>query len=225
MSRNACACRFVLLVLLLAQAGSLAGCNIFGFFGVLEQERRRQSTRKVEAEYRGLEGQKVAVIVDADRELAMTYPSIDEVVHANITERLRANVPGIEIMSTNEIERIMFNEPALLGRTYDEIAERLEVDRLVVIQLEEFQLFEPGNEYVWDGRVSGVVLVIEADSFIEEDVRLEEFVTVGFPDLPNVTRDELPGSTMADQLVRRFSNRSAWFFYDHRERYEEFQEY
>lgn len=63
--------------------------------------------------------------------------------------RLEANGKTKSIVPALQIERVLYDEPDLLGRTYDEIARRFGVDRLVVIQLEEFRLAEPGNLYVW----------------------------------------------------------------------------
>lgn len=203
----------------------LSGCNIVGFFGVIEQERRRTGTVLVEAEYRGLEGQSVAVIVDAQRDIYMTSPEIVGAILTEVWARLNENAKVKSIVSPQQVQTVLYDEPDLLDRTFDEIAARLGVTRLVVIQLEEFRLSEFGNEYVWNGNAAGNLMVIEADSYLEDDVRLERYVSVTFPDQPNVTVDDLPAQGVALELLRRFANRASWFFYDHRERYPEYQEY
>lgn len=214
------------LALLLACLCPLAqGCNIVGFFGVVERERRRSSTITVEAEYEGLTGQSVAVVVDASREVYLTMPEVVATLHAAITQRLGENAGVRSVAPTDRVSRLLYNEPGLLDGTFDAVAERLGVTRLVVVQLEEFRLVEQGNPYVWDAVASGQVLVIEADSYIEDDVRLDRYVSVAFPDQASVTREELPARFVLSELVRRFSNRASWFFYDHEERYPEFQEY
>lgn len=203
----------------------LSGCNIVGFFGAIEQERRRTGTVLVEAEYRGLEGQSVAVIVDAQRDVYMTSPEIVGAILTEVWARLDENAGAERIVSPQQVQTVLYDEPDLLDRTFDEVAERFGVTRLVVIQLEEFRLSEFGNEYVWNGNAAGNLMVIEADSYLEDDVRLERYVSVTYPDQPNVTVDDVPAVVVAGELIRRFANRASWFFYDHRERYPEFREY
>ncbi|MEQ8844382.1 MAG: hypothetical protein RIB58_05955 [Phycisphaerales bacterium] len=217
--------RFVAALLLVAALVSSAGCNIVGFFGAIEAERRRTGTMLVEAEYEGLQGQSVAVVIDASRGIYMTSERIVGAIMVEITARLEANADVESIVPPDEVWRVMYDEPDLLDRTYDEIAERFGVTRLIVIQLDEFRLSESGNQYVWSGQAAGNLIVVEADSFIEDDVRLERYVNVTYPDKPNTTVDEMPAEEVALELLRRFANRASWFFYDHRERYPEHRTY
>lgn len=214
-----------LALLLVSCSLVMGGCNIVGFFGAIEAERRRTGTIKVDAQYTGLEGQRVAVIVDASRELQADGRRVIQAVLSEVIARLEANGNLESIVPAIDIERVLYDEPDLLSRTYDEIARRFGVDRLVVIQLEEFRLAEPGNRYVWAGHAAGVLLVVEADSYLEDDVRLEQYVSVKYPSKDNITVDEMPAEAVALELLRRFANRSSWFFYRHDERYPEYQEY
>lgn len=203
----------------------MSGCNIVGFFGAIEAERRRTGTIKVDAQYTGLEGQSVAVIVDASRDLQADGRGLIQAVLTEVIARLEANGKTKSIVPALQIERVLYDEPDLLGRTYDEIARRFGVDRLVVIQLEEFRLAEPGNLYVWAGLAAAELLVVEADSYIEDDVRFQAYVTVKYPTKDNTTIDDMPADAVALELLRRFANRTSWFFYRHDERYKEYQEY
>lgn len=202
-----------------------AGCNIVGFFGAIEAERRRTGTITVEGVYDGLEGQRVAVVIDASREIYMTSPQIVGAILTEIIARLEANAGVESVVPATEVQRVLYDEPGLLDRTFDEIAARFEVERLVIVQLDEFRLSEPGNQYVWSGQAAGNLIVIEADSYLEDDVRLEQYVNVTYPDRPNTTIDDLSADAVALELLRRFANRASWFFYDHKERYPEYQEY
>lgn len=201
------------------------GCNVVGFFGALEAERRRTGTIKVDAQYTGLEGKTVAVVVDAPRDLQAGGRGLIQNVLTEVIARLEANGKTKSIVPAAVVERTLYDEPDLMGRTYDEIARRFEVERLVVVQLDEFRLSESGNEYVWAGHAAGVLLVVEADSYLEDDVRLEQVVSVKYPTKDNTTVDEMPAEAVALELLRRFANRVSWFFYRHDERYPEFQEY
>ncbi|UYV12503.1 MAG: hypothetical protein NCW75_14545 [Phycisphaera sp.] len=218
--------RSLAILVLLLGATFAGGCNILGFAGALEEQRRRTGKVWVDGVYNGLEDQKVAVVVDASNDIYATGG--EEVVGAVLVEviaRLVANAEAESVVPAADIMRVLYDEPDLLDRTYDEVAARLGVDRLIVIQLDEFRLAEPGNQYVWSGQAAGNLLVIEADSYIEDDVRLEQYVNVTYPDRANTTIDDLTAQVVALELLRRFANRSSWFFYRHQERYPGYQEY
>lgn len=218
--------RSLAILVLLLGATFAGGCNILGFAGALEEQRRRTGKVWVDGVYNGLEDQKVAVVVDASNDIYATGG--EEVVGAVLVEviaRLVANAEAESVVPATDIMRVLYDEPDLLDRTYDEVAARLGVDRLIVIQLDEFRLAEPGNQYVWSGQAAGNLLVIEADSYIEDDVRLEQYVNVTYPDRANTTIDDLTAQVVALELLRRFANRSSWFFYRHQERYPGYQEY
>lgn len=218
--------RSVAILVLILTATFAGGCNIVGFFGALEEQRRRTGKVWVDGQYDGLEDQKVAVVVDASDEIYATAGEpIVRTILAGIIARLEANANAQSIVPEVEIQRVLYDEPNLLDHTFDYVAARFEVDRLIVIQLDEFRLAEPGNQYVWNGQVAGNLLVIEADSYIEDDVRFEQNVNITYPDQPNTTIDDLDGQAVLLELIRRFSNRSSWFFYRHQERYPGYQEY
>ncbi|NRA56947.1 MAG: hypothetical protein HRU13_02350 [Phycisphaerales bacterium] len=164
-------------------------------------------------------------MIDASREIYMTSPQVVNAIMVEVVARLQANADIESIVQPQEVVQVMYDDPGLLDRTYDEIAARFGVTRLIVIQLDEFRLAEMGNQYVWSGLAAGNLLVIEADSFIEDDVRLERYVNVTYPDRPNTTVDEMTGQEVALELLRRFANRTSWFFYDHMERYPEYRTY
>lgn len=218
--------RSVAILVLILTATFAGGCNIVGFFGALEEQRRRTGKVWVDGQYDGLEDQKVAVVVDASDEIYATAGEpIVRTILAGIIARLEANANAQSIVPEVEIQRVLYDEPNLLDHTFDYVAARFEVDRLIVIQLDEFRLAEPGNQYVWNGQVAGNLLVIESDSYIEDDVRFEQNVNITYPDQPNTTIDDLDGQAVLLELIRRFSNRSSWFFYRHQERYPGYQEY
>ncbi|CAK9020268.1 Uncharacterized protein SCF082_LOCUS14851, partial [Durusdinium trenchii] len=202
---GSCSARSIAVVSLLLACVTASGCNIVGFFGAIEAERRRSGTITVERVYDGLEAERVAVIVDVSREIDMVSPQIAPAILGEIIARLQANAGVESIVPARDIQRVLYDEPGLLDRTFDEIAARF--------------------DYVWSGQAAGNLLVIEADSYLEDDVRLEQYVNVTFPDQPNTTIDDLSAEDVASQLLWRFANRSSWFFYDHKERYPEYQEY
>ncbi len=93
------------------------------------------------------------------------------------------------------------------------------VDRIILIELFEFRLNEPGNRHLWDGVAAGTVAVLETDGPFPDEYAFNRPISVGFPDAAGYGPDEMRASLVATVLVQRFSQRCAWLFYDHEEEY------
>jgi hypothetical protein len=101
--------------------------------------------------------------------------------------------------------------------TREDIANLLGVERLVVIEIVDYRLHEPGNQYVWDGAVAGVVSVYESDSSLPNDPVFEKALSISFPDSTGFMRSDIPEAAVTAELSNRFINRAAWLFYEHEE--------
>jgi hypothetical protein len=209
--------RTLLLCLCLA---ALTGCQIVG--GAIENY-RKESTHEVKAEYRGLEGRTFAVVVTADRSIQSDYPALVDYVTEKVTERLASGkitptpagyVPAAEVL------RYLYDNPAWSTRPMTDLARGLGgVERIIFIELTEYQLRDPGNTYEWDGIASGTLAVLEMDSATPEQFAFHKSISVRFPDGKGYGPDQIAASTMMTELARRFVDRAAWTLYDHPEPY------
>lgn len=200
--------------------GALAGCQLVG--GAIENY-KKDSTHEVKAEYRGLEGRSFAVVVAADRSIQSDHPSLVDYMTAKVTERLSSGtitpvaggyVPAADVL------RYLYDNPAWTTRPMAEVARGLGgVDRIVFIELTEYQLREPGNTYEWDGVASGTLAVLELDSPTPEQFAFQKSLSVRFPDGKGYGPDQLSASTVMTELARRFVDRATWPLYDHPEPY------
>ncbi len=50
-----------------------------------------------------------------------------------------------------------------------------------MVELQEFRLHDPGNQYLWNAAI-GTVGVIESDGLVPENYVFEKIVSVKFPD-------------------------------------------
>lgn len=200
------------------------GCSALGFLGAMEESRRRNSTKTIAEQYSGLKGKKWAVVVIADRIIQADHPMIVAYITTRVTERLadpkhNATIGATGYIPAPDLLQYLYEHPRWKSMPRSELAKELGVDRLIVIDLEEYRLNEPGNQYVWAGVATGAVGVIEADGPNADEFSFEKPVKVKFPDKDGFGPQDLPRAGVATTLANRFIDRAAWLFYTHEEPY------
>ncbi len=197
-----------------------SGCAAVG--GAIENY-RRSSTKSVDAEYTGLAGKSFAVVVSVDRSVQSDYPTLVEELTRRVTDRLSAstNEPRAGgFVPSNDVIKYQYNRPGWAALPPSELAEALGgVDRLIFIELYEFRLNDPGNQYLWDGVAAGTVAVAETDSPLPDVYVFEKTVQIKFPDQGGYGPNEMNASLVGSVLIQRFVDRSTWLFYTHEEPY------
>jgi hypothetical protein len=202
----------------------LAGCQILGFGGAMVENYKRSSTHTVAPEYKGLEGKRWAVMVQADRVIQADFPEIVPKMTDSIISRLAAKEQQDKIgaegyIPTASVLRFQYENPGWVTLPHSELAKKLKVDRLIVVDLIEYRLNEPGNQYLWAGLATGSVGVIEADGRAPDEFSFEKSIRVSFPDKQGFGPQDLPMAAVATTLVNRFVDRTTWLFYPHEEPY------
>lgn len=192
----------------------LQGCTIVGFGAMAIEEYRKSGDHIEKAQYTGLVDKNFAVIVSADRMIQANYPEIVPQMTTSMSQRLAENVdaqgfvPGMAMLS------YQYNHPSWSSKSYGDVAKELGVERLIVVDIQEFRLNDPGNRHIWDGAAAATIAVIEADGPYPDDVTHEHFVHVTFPDSGGYGPDDLTRTEMISVLKSRFINRASWPFYD-----------
>ncbi|MEL7472095.1 MAG: hypothetical protein AAGK04_02170 [Planctomycetota bacterium] len=200
----------------LATAIAAPGCAIGTIIGGMAESYRESSTQTIQAEYTGLNGQSFAVLVNADRTTHADFPNLAPVLTTRISDRLYQHTGATGWVPPESLLAWLYDNPRWVSTPAPELAKELGVDQLVVIDLFEFRLNEPGNRYVWDGRAAGTLSVVgglgETPTFVRE-------IDVSFPDSDGFGPNELSAEQVASVLMARFVDRSSWLFYDHEEPY------
>lgn len=171
----------------------------------------------VPGEYLGLDGKSYAVIVSADRAVQSDNPGIVERMTARLNADLAQNTMATGHIPTDTLLTVLYNNPSWQAIARGELGERLGVERLVVLELNEYRLTEPGNRYLWDGVASGIVEVYEIDSGYPDEPVYDKQIQVRFPDGSGTLRETLQETFVTSVLSERLCNRVAWLFYDHEE--------
>jgi hypothetical protein len=203
----------------------LSGCNVVGFLGAMEESRRRNSTHNVDAEYTGLAGKNYAVLVIADRFIQGDNPSIVPYVTTRITNVLsdtkegQAKIAAAGVIPADRLLSYLYEHPHWTTMPRGELAKELGVQRLIVVELLEYRLSDPGNQYLWSGLATGTVGVCEADGPAPDEFAFEKPIKVSFPDKDGYGPNEMSSQMVSTELAKRFTDRCAWLFYAHQEPY------
>lgn len=195
------------------------GCQ---FLGVMAASNERFEEVDIPAEYRGLDGKTVAVLIDAPYEVQYEYPLIVPTLTDLINLRIAAMLSDTtRVLLTREVLNYQADNVYWAAMDYRDLARDLQVERLVIIDLIEYRLLDSGNSYVWDGRCTGDVLVIEADGVDPSTPVYTKRVYSVFPKASGVSRDSEPRSAIERGLMSDFMQRVVWLFHDHQRTKEE----
>jgi len=196
------------------------GCTLVG--GAM-QSYRQNSTRTIEPDYLGLAGKSFAVVVTTERSIQAEHPSLIDYLTAQMTARLSDpnSVPVAGgFVPAAQVLKYVYGNPGWTAKPWADVAKELGgVERLVILEVTEFRLNDPGNQYLWEGLAAGTVSVIEADSILADEVAYYKAVAVKFPDKQGFGPNEMSAATVRTELARRLLDRASWLFYSHEEPY------
>ncbi len=204
----------------LGALGVLGGCNLVGgLAGGMVESYKRSSTHTIEAKHRGLEGKSFAVLVTADRVIQADYPEVVAKMTLELSERLAREANASGYVPGQLVLDFQFNHPRWVTMPMGQIAKELGVERIVYVDLLEYRLNDPGNQYIWQGVAAALVGVVHADSGLPDEFAFQEQVRVKFPDKDGLGPTDLPRAAVNTALANRIVDRSAWLMYDHEEPY------
>lgn len=206
--------RLTTLILLLIV---LPGCQLGQLVGGMAQQEEYQKLLDTPARYNGLENKTVAVVVQADMATLYENPELAANIAGGVSHRIARDVPGAQVLPAENIIRWQYRTPQWNLLPYGEIAEQLNVDRVVFIDLLEYRLNPPGNRYLWDGVCTGRVGIIERKSF-DPDSFIESFdVVANYPNMTGVSRENARQEVIQFGLLQDFITRTTWLFHQHLE--------
>ncbi len=210
------AVRLAALAAISATTCHLAGCNIIGW-GAQAFGPDPHAVVDVEAEYFGLENQSVAVLVDADLATLYRFPTAQLETCAAITQQIAAHVPGVSTVDPRQVVDFQQRNIYWNTATYSNLARRLGVKRLVLIELTEYRLHEPGNVNLFRGVIEANVSVAETDGPHPDDLAYSTHVIAAYPPgRPEGVPDADP-VTIRKGALDLFALYAAGKFFEHKE--------
>jgi hypothetical protein len=202
--------------LLTLAVSMLVGCQMPALVSAVGQNIEREKKIEVLAKYAGLDNKRVAVMVKADMGTLYEHPSAIPNIALNLSQRLYENVPGITVLDPRVVMNFTYQRPSWGSMPLAQVAEELDVDRLVIVDIYEYRLNPPGNRWMWEGVCAAHVGVSERDGTDPDQMVDEWNVTGKFPPNPEATsREQLNETLIQNGLLSTFVRNVAWVFYDH----------
>ena len=203
-----------LLIPLLLAAVTLTGCQPMAYFLYLVWPGSR--TRKVKAEFAGLPGKSVVIVIYCDKRVQYEHPNVRLSVSSAVAGELEKNVDDITVIDSRRVVKYQDGniywdemEKTQLGKSFG-------ADFLLFVSLVEYSTREPGSLNLYRGRINAQAGLHQA-SMPEREARLwrNKAIRVIHPkdDPTGLLRDD-------DRAVREkteaiFADKLAKKFYDH----------
>jgi hypothetical protein len=174
--------------------------------------------QEVKAEFDGLSGKTVAVVVYTDQRTQYEYPDLNLTLSSAICGRLKDNVKKIKLIPATRV--VHYQDQNIYWPEMDktELGKALGADYVIYLPLEEFATRVPDSSYLYRGRATCEPSVYDVSKPPREArVKKLDKIRVQYPD------HEPSGMvTENDRQIRaeteaRFAERVAWKFYKHRE--------
>ncbi len=187
---------------------TLPGCMLFA---VMAHDPDRPTA--VTAQWRGLDGQAVAVIVESNSAVLSLHPTAPGQVRLNVAQRLAANVPDIDVLPDEAVRRYLEEHRGWMAYPRSRVLADLGVDRLVVIDLFEYQMHEPGNPHVRQGNIAGNINVVSAESTDPDSYAFGQTISTVWPTWNQV--GTLQDSAVVEaKTLTVFAREAAGLFHD-----------
>lgn len=203
------------MICVLAGVMTLPGCVIGNLLGGMAQNAEYQKLIQVLPEYDGLEDKSVAVIVNTDLSTLYEYPQVARQIAAGISLNIQRAIPSARVMNPDKVIAWQFNTAQWSAMPYGDLAARLQVDRIVYVDMYEYRLHPPGNSWIYEGVCAATIGVIERDNFDPDSFAHAMSTITTFPDLRNLTRDEATPERVQLGLLAKFIQDTSRLFYEH----------
>jgi len=183
--------------------------------GCQAMQREKKKMIDVSAEYMGLDGQKVAVMVAADELLLYGYPQAPIQLCRAVTGKIAVNVPDVNVTIPAEIIRFQKENPYWQNIRYSELVKKMGVDKIVLIDLVEYRTHEPGNAHLWQGIITANVGVLDALAEDPDNFVFYNTVEVRFPEKSSVGLVNSDDESIQLGMLILFARDAGGLFYDH----------
>jgi hypothetical protein len=200
-------------VLLLIAVTSLAGCQPAGYLGYLMAPHMQEETK---AEYSRLEGQTLAVVIDAKNSIIYDYPNVRRSLGVKISAEMAMSIDGLDVVNTSKIIYYQDNRPQWKREGLKKMGKALKADYVLCLSLIEYSGIAPGMSRAVQGRIMADASLHAVFSDVEDDCvwRAKEGLQSVFPERGIFK----PGSEKAvlAETERQFAVILARKFYDHK---------
>lgn len=137
----------------------LCGCEVGSYLVYALNGPKKEN---VLAEYAGLNNAHFAVLVSADADTLYQSPEAPAAICTAVSRELAKNVPGAIAMSPRKMVAFQEENPYWTTIPYNRLLEKLEVEKLVIIDIVQYQIHDKGNASIFRGTAIANVSVAKA---------------------------------------------------------------
>jgi hypothetical protein len=189
------------------------GCEIPGIIAYAVSGEPKQ---KVAAQYVGLEGRSFAVLVSADADTLFYLPDAPSVISQAVSRQIATDVTGTRPVNPRQIARFQEENPYWMSVPPGRLLERLDVERLIIVDLVQFDLHEPGNSHVWKGLAVAHVSVVERENAATNRIAYTTTTRTEHPPDNPIGVLETDAESFRLALLSGFARDVARLFHDHK---------
>jgi hypothetical protein len=159
----------------------------------------------------------VAVLVDADLATQYQHPLLVEKITGGVSYRLQRDVPSVRMLPPNLCIQWQHGTAQWNAMPFGKVAELLQVDRIIYIEIFEFRLNPPGNAWLWEGVCVASIGIVERDGITPDSFIENMTVRAEFPTVSSVPRQSARGEQIELALLSEFIKKTSWLFHRHTE--------
>ncbi len=198
----------------LTVAATMPGCAVGKLVGGMASSEEAQKLVETPEKY-SLANKTVAVVVQADYATMFEHPDVVVAVGSGVAVRVARWAPNVQVLDPQRVLNWQLRTPQWNAMPYGQIAEQLNVDRVVYVDILEYRLNPPGNRYLWEGTAVARVGVIEREG-IDPDAFADTFeIQAKFPNIEGVSRESADEAAIRRGLQEIFVKNIAFLFYYH----------
>jgi hypothetical protein len=155
--------------------------------------------------------------VNTDLSTLYEHPDLTANVSGGLSLRIARDVPGTHVLAAAAVLNWQYRTPQWNALPYAEIAEQLNVDRVVFVDLLEYRLNPLGNQWLWEGVATGRIGIIERGGLQPDSFAETLDITAKFPKISGVDRNAATAQQIETGLLAEFIKHTAWMFHQHLE--------
>jgi len=190
------------------------GCSKVGYLLYLIAP--GEQTVKVPAEFDGLPGGSVAIVIYADQSTQYEYPYVRLELSSLIASEMKKNVKDVSIIDPRRV--VKYQDDNINWEAFDrtEIGKAFKADYVLYISLVEYTTREPGSFNLFRGRIKGEVGVYKT-SLPERQARVYrgDDVNVIYPEQAPIGQLGEDDSAVRYQAQKIFAEKLVKKFYEH----------
>jgi len=138
----------------------MTGCGLINWVSYVFAPASRMKT--VKAEFDGFKGKSVAVVVYADLETQVDYPTAQLELSDMVASEMRRHIKGVRLIDPRTIIRYQSENPRWDIMPPEKLCEVFNCDYVLLISLMEFSTRERGSVYLARGRIKADVSVYQS---------------------------------------------------------------